>query len=108
MVLCVCSFTHTQTLSQDYTVLVRDLTTTLLFLVVFLKWHSEELREAGKKNKKGEEEEEGGRRKYVFSSTVDASSSVNALFVAVADIFHCWFSSPVRPAVHCSSYAVCT
>ena len=87
--------------------LVRDLTTTLLFLVVFLKWHSEELREAGKKNKKGEEEEEGGRRKYVFS-TVDASSSVNALFVAVADIFHCWFSSPVRPAVHCSSYAVCT
>ena len=69
--------------------LVRDLVTTLLFLVVFLKWHSEELRTVGKADG-----EEGRGRKCVFSPA-EAVSTVNVLFVAVADIFHCWFSSPV-------------
>ena len=65
---------------------MRDLATTLLFLVVFLKSHSEELRET-EGRKKG-----GGRLDLVRE---DVSGDVNALFVALADIFHCWFSSPV-------------
>ena len=81
--------------------LVRDLATTLLFLAVFLKSHSEELRAAGKKKKNVEEEEEGegggeGSRTCMPCKSDDTSSNINALFVAVADIFHCWFSSPVR------------
>ena len=74
---------------QDYKLLARDLSTTLLFLVVFLKSHSEELRGAGRR-------EEGGSdwRKSVLVRE-DVSRDVNALFVAMADVFHCWFSSPV-------------
>ena len=83
--------------------LVRDLATTLLFLAVFLKSHSEELRAAGKKKKKHVEEEEEGEgqtegenRNRVPYTSEEVSSNINAIFVAVADIFHCWFSSPVR------------
>ena len=97
---------HARLPTQDYTVLVRDLATTLLFLVVFLKSHSEELRTAGKKKKMEEEEEGEGdgegegegeeNRKCFFYTSEEVSSNINALFAAVADIFHCWFSSPVR------------
>ena len=84
--------------------LVRDLATTLLFLAVFLKSHSEELRAAGKKKKKkhveeeeeGDGEMEGENRNRVPYTSEEVSSNINAIFVAVADIFHCWFSSPVR------------
>lgn len=79
---------HCSVTEQDYTVLVRDLATTLLFLVVFLKFHSEELRGVGSV-KLAEDP-------TPFYSREDLSSNINALFTAVAEIFHCWFSSPVR------------
>ena len=74
---------------QEYDVFVRDLTTTLLFLVVFLKWHSEEIRQKPKQTKCG-------------YSAQDTISTISTLFVSVADIFHCWFSSPVREAPVCT------
>ena len=70
--------------------LVRDLSTTLLFLVVFLKSHSEELRAAGRRGNV-----EDGEGDSCALMREDVSRHVNALFVALADIFHCWFSSPV-------------
>ena len=85
-------------LSQDYNVLVRDLATTLLFLTVFLKSHSDKLRAAGKKMMEKEE------RKSCDTPREDISRDVNALFTAVAEIFHCWFSSPVSHASLSSSY----
>ena len=87
--------------AQDYRVLVRDLATTLLFLMVFLKAHSEELRAAGNRLA-GEEGDEGGRGtagKCVLLRE-DVSRDVNAVFSAVADVFHCWFSSPVSGYIH--------
>ena len=71
---------------------MRDLATTLLFLVVFLKSHSEELREAEGRKKGGGLDKCWTKHLLVRE---DVSGDVNALFVALADIFHCWFSSPV-------------
>ena len=91
-----CGTCPTYIISQDYKMLVRDLATTLLFLVVFLKSHSEELREA-------EGREKGGGLDKCWTKHLlvreDVSRDVNALFVALADIFHCWFSSPVSTYV---------
>ena len=79
--------------TQDYRSLVRDLSTTLLFLIVFLKSNSEQLRAAGKRLV-GQEGGGEGQRKCVLSRD-DVSRDVSTLFSAVAEIFHCCFSSPV-------------
>ena len=61
-------------LHQDYRIFVRDLTALLPYLVIFLKANKETL--------------------HSFDSS--NVSPIKSLFVSVADVFHCWFSSQVK------------
>lgn len=61
---------------QDYFIFVRDLMMVLPFLTLFLHAKQETIR----------------------NSAEDTQDTVRGLFVSVADIFHCWFSSQVLRA----------
>ena len=61
---------------QDYLIFVRDLMMVLPFLTLFLHAKQETIR----------------------NSAADTQDIVRSLFVSVADIFHCWFSSQVLRA----------